>query len=101
MDTGECSVSDENEEENGFVDTEERVRESMDRATNDNLSMDSEDVRVSDISEKKLVDDFVVLFVGARRVQIAHAVACSLMENTSFLFVIPVSSSHMMNWTCF
>ena len=49
---------DESEEENGFVDTEERVREAMARATDNNEGKDPGDVRVSDLSEKKLVDDF-------------------------------------------
>ena len=45
---------DESEEENGFVDTEERVREAMARATDNNEGKDPGDVRVSDLSEKKI-----------------------------------------------
>ena len=57
----------ENEEENGFVDTEERVREAMDRATGNNLCEQSRDNLESDLTEKRLVDDFTTIGCGCEK----------------------------------
>ena len=67
VDTEEDENEEENEEENGFVDTEERVREAMDRATGSNLCEESRDNLESDLTEKRLVDDFTTIGCGCEK----------------------------------
>ena len=65
------------------MNTEERVQEAMDRATDNNLNEDMEDTRMSDLDEKRLVDDFTSVGCGCKKGP--NRSSCSLQFDRDYI----------------